>query len=259
MSSRSTPFRCCSGATCYRAALAEEPSCATPWCRPGRRSRPACAWAHEAIGRARREAPHAPAPTPRRPWKQTRATGTPIGPAPASGRVRAASRSSCRGRKSAGRSPTPSWRVDPPWLSDDVGRLGFGHQPSTRRGRAMLNKKALVMPAVIGLLAFGAGALAGSTFGTATVSGAATNGVPSRAVTASAPNLIVNGDFSRPAGEGLVRDGLPVGAEDPRVDGGSQQRGPYGQQPTGRCLPVPLPIRRLSTYRAATPAASPRP
>ena len=62
----------------------------------------------------------------------------------------------------------------------------------------MLNKKALVMPAVIGLLAFGGGALAGSTFGTATVSGAATNGVPSRAVTASAPNLVVNGNFSRP-------------------------------------------------------------
>ena len=62
----------------------------------------------------------------------------------------------------------------------------------------MLNKKALVMPAVIGLLAFGAGTLSGSTFGTANVSGAATNGVPSGAVTASAPNLVVNGNFSRP-------------------------------------------------------------
>jgi choice-of-anchor C domain-containing protein len=62
----------------------------------------------------------------------------------------------------------------------------------------MLNKKAFVIPVVIGLLTFGAGALTGSTFGTATVSGAATNGVPSRAVTASAPNLVVNGNFSRP-------------------------------------------------------------
>ncbi len=62
----------------------------------------------------------------------------------------------------------------------------------------MLNRKALVIPAVIGLLTFGGGALAGSTFGTATVSGAATNSVPSGAVAASAPNLVVNGDFSRP-------------------------------------------------------------
>ena len=45
--------------------------------QPGRRSRPACAWAYEAIGRARKKAPHAPAPTPRRPSKQTRATGSP--------------------------------------------------------------------------------------------------------------------------------------------------------------------------------------
>jgi choice-of-anchor C domain-containing protein len=62
----------------------------------------------------------------------------------------------------------------------------------------MLNRKTLVIPVVIGLLTFGAGTLAGSTFGTATVSGAATNSVPSRAAAASAPNLVVNGDFSRP-------------------------------------------------------------
>ncbi len=63
----------------------------------------------------------------------------------------------------------------------------------------MPNRRALVIPAVIGLLAFGAGTLAGSTFGTATVSAAATNSIPSGAVAASAPNLVVNGNFSRPA------------------------------------------------------------
>jgi len=67
----------------------------------------------------------------------------------------------------------------------------------------MRNKKALVIPAVIGLLAFGAGALAGSTLGAATVSGAATDGVPSRAVPASALNLITDGDFSQPVVSGF--------------------------------------------------------
>ncbi len=69
----------------------------------------------------------------------------------------------------------------------------------------MLKRRALVLTAVVGLLAFGAGALAGSTLGAATASGAATNDVPSRAVTASAPNLIADGDFSRPVVSGSRR------------------------------------------------------
>ena len=84
----------------------------------------------------------------------------------------------------------------------------------------MLNKRILAVPTVVGLLAFGGGALAGATLGTVSSPEAAANSVAPGAVTASAPvmsaglasttitnpecatpNQVNNGDFSQP-GEG---------------------------------------------------------
>lgn len=86
------------------------------------------------------------------------------------------------------------------------------------KGTAMLKRRVLAVPTVVGLLMFGGGALAGATLGTATSSEAAANSVASGAVAAPAPvilpglastttttnpecakpNQVNNGNFSQP-------------------------------------------------------------